>query len=101
MKKEFPYKPYKPSCPSVGWSVGRTFGFETQLAVISEKRTKRKTKMYRFARSLLNLDGVWVELQGAGDEEGGPAVAEDDGEAAEKRRVGHLTYIALVHQGNS
>ena len=57
--------------------------------------------MYRFARSLLNLDGVWVELQGAGDEEGGPAVAEDDGEAAEKRRVGHLTYIALVHQGNS
>ena len=44
-----------------------------------------------------HLDWIGVELEGGRHEEGGPAIVQNDGEAAEQRRVGQLGHIAVIN----
>ena len=54
------------------------------------------------AYNCMYLDRIRIELECAGDEEGGPAVVDDDGEPSEQGGVGQLGDVAaLVHKRNS
>ena len=44
------------------------------------------------------LDTVGVELEGGGDEERGPAIAEDDGKTSQEGRVGESSDVGAINQ---
>ena len=46
------------------------------------------------------LDTVGVELEGGGDEERGPAIAEDDGKTSQEGRVGESSDVGAINQGH-